>query len=56
MLYRTKVKWGDLEKSHTAWTKRSAVEWAQAYRGQKDVIAVIYPILRKPEVVKYTKS
>ena len=51
-MYTVNVQWGDIVKTHTAWTLASAKAWMQAYP-KKDVFASVTDIFGRRVAVRY---
>jgi hypothetical protein len=51
-MYTVTVQWGDIVKTHTAWTLASAKAWMQAYPN-KDVFAKVTDLFGQRVAVRY---
>jgi hypothetical protein len=53
-MYTVTVQWGDLVKTHKAWTLSSAKQWLYAYPN-KDVFAKVTNVFGQTVAVRYKR-
>ena len=53
-MYTVTVTWGELTKTHRAWTKASAMGWMYAYP-KRDVFAKVTDLFGKTVAIRYKR-